>query len=190
MTQLTSNRLERLNPTPPDRLQCLCRAEACRGAATAAPYPASPAGLHLRAAGCPCTACDAPAPPKSTPAQSQLHRQSQPYGKQPLLLQPPMEQPRKPGTHAPGRARQGASRRLEAEIEHLAGTRDTQPCAQPLPQGSARPGRLRPDPAEQPTSFFAGTWAAASALLVLMLTIQVVHHYRHDLAPMRRSTGR
>jgi hypothetical protein len=35
---------------------------------------------------------------------------------------------------------------------------------------------------EQPTSFFAGTWTAASAALLLMLVIQVVHHYRHDLA--------
>ncbi len=37
-------------------------------------------------------------------------------------------------------------------------------------------------PAEQPTSFFAGMWTAGSVLLLLVLTIQVVHHYRHDLA--------
>ena len=37
-------------------------------------------------------------------------------------------------------------------------------------------------PAEQPTSFFAGMWTAGSAVLLLMLLIQIVHHYRHDLA--------
>jgi predicted Zn finger-like uncharacterized protein len=37
-------------------------------------------------------------------------------------------------------------------------------------------------PAEQPTSFFAGMWTAGSAVLLLMLVIQIVHHYRHDLA--------
>jgi hypothetical protein len=36
--------------------------------------------------------------------------------------------------------------------------------------------------AEQPTSFFAGMWTAGSAILLLMLLIQIVHHYRHDLA--------
>jgi hypothetical protein len=35
---------------------------------------------------------------------------------------------------------------------------------------------------EQPTPFFAGMWTAGSAVLLLMLLIQVVHHYRHDLA--------
>jgi hypothetical protein len=37
----------------------------------------------------------------------------------------------------------------------------------------------RPD---QPTSFFSGMWTTGSVLLLLVLTIQVVHHYRHDLA--------
>jgi hypothetical protein len=37
-------------------------------------------------------------------------------------------------------------------------------------------------PAEQPTPFFAGMWTAGSAVLLLMLLIQIVHHYRHDLA--------
>jgi predicted Zn finger-like uncharacterized protein len=34
----------------------------------------------------------------------------------------------------------------------------------------------------EPTSFFAGMWTTGSLLLLLLLTIQVVHHYRHDLA--------
>jgi predicted Zn finger-like uncharacterized protein len=36
--------------------------------------------------------------------------------------------------------------------------------------------------AEQPTLFFAGMWMAGSAVLLLMLVVQIVHHYRHDLA--------
>jgi hypothetical protein len=43
-------------------------------------------------------------------------------------------------------------------------------------------GREYSRPGEQPTSFFAGTWTAGSVLLLLVLTIQIVHHYRHDLA--------
>ena len=37
-------------------------------------------------------------------------------------------------------------------------------------------------PGEQPTSFFAGMWTAGSAVLLVMLVVQIVHHYRHDLA--------
>jgi hypothetical protein len=35
---------------------------------------------------------------------------------------------------------------------------------------------------ERPTSFFAGMWTAGSAVLLLILVVQFVHHYRHDLA--------
>ena len=37
-------------------------------------------------------------------------------------------------------------------------------------------------PDDQPTPFFAGMWTAGSGILLLMLLIQIVHHYRHDLA--------
>lgn len=35
---------------------------------------------------------------------------------------------------------------------------------------------------EQPTSLPAGLWTAGSAVLLLILVLQIVHHYRHDLA--------
>jgi predicted Zn finger-like uncharacterized protein len=35
---------------------------------------------------------------------------------------------------------------------------------------------------EEPTSFFAGMWTAGSIALLVLLTLQIVHHYRHDLA--------
>jgi len=34
----------------------------------------------------------------------------------------------------------------------------------------------------EPTSFFAGLWTAGSIALLVVLTVQIVHHYRHDLA--------
>ena len=45
-------------------------------------------------------------------------------------------------------------------------------------------------PGEQPTSFFAGMWTAGSAILLLMLLIQVVNHYRDELAVNPGCTGR
>jgi hypothetical protein len=41
----------------------------------------------------------------------------------------------------------------------------------------------------QPASFFAGMWTAGSAILLLMLLIQIVHHYRHDLAASATFNG-
>src|SRR5262249_7127902 len=38
------------------------------------------------------------------------------------------------------------------------------------------------EPTEVPTSFFAGMWTAGSAVLLVLLVLQVVHHYRNDLA--------
>jgi predicted Zn finger-like uncharacterized protein len=35
---------------------------------------------------------------------------------------------------------------------------------------------------EKPTSFFAGMWTAGSLVLLSLLLVQIVHHYRHDLA--------
>jgi predicted Zn finger-like uncharacterized protein len=35
---------------------------------------------------------------------------------------------------------------------------------------------------EQPTSSFDGMWAAGSVALLFLLLLQIVHHYRHDLA--------
>jgi predicted Zn finger-like uncharacterized protein len=37
-------------------------------------------------------------------------------------------------------------------------------------------------PAEEVTSFFAGMWTAGSLVLLALLLVQIIHHYRHDLA--------
>jgi predicted Zn finger-like uncharacterized protein len=178
MTQLTSNRLERLNPTPPESTPSFSAfgeprpapAPASRASPPRPAKAAAPPGQEARAA-----QAAHPAAPKSTPP-----------AKQPLLLQPPMEQPPQPP--APMRLAERAKARaadskLKADAPHAA-IETTQairaalaPRKRPPLSEPGRTGRK-----EEPTSFFGGTWAAGSALLLLVLTIQVVHHYRHDLA--------
>jgi predicted Zn finger-like uncharacterized protein len=184
MAQLTSNRLERLNPTPPEpsppfsafgqpRPAQPARAAASSTSSTRIAPP--PPGQDARA-----PRATHPAPPKSTPP-----------AKQPLLLQPPMEQPPQPS--APMRLAERAKARaadskLKSDASHTA-LETTQalraalaPRKRPPLSGLGQLGREDARPAEQPTSFFSGTWTAGSVLLLLVLTIQVVHHYRNDLA--------
>jgi hypothetical protein len=166
MAQLTSNRLQRLNPTPPESG---FSAFAEPKPAPAPPPPQQPAAAHPAS-----PARAAPqAPPKSTPP-----------AKQPMLLQPPMEQP--PQVPAPMRLAERAKARV-ADSRLKSNPSPALETTQAI--RAALAPRKRPPlsdfgqtPAEQPTSFFAGMWTAASALLLLALTIQIVHHYRHDLA--------
>jgi predicted Zn finger-like uncharacterized protein len=37
-------------------------------------------------------------------------------------------------------------------------------------------------PEAEPTSFFSGMWTTGSIVLALLLIVQIIHHYRHDLA--------
>jgi predicted Zn finger-like uncharacterized protein len=188
MAQLTSNRLERLNPTPPEPsppFSAFGQPRPATGPAPAAPAAARstssarmappPPGQDSRA-----PHATHPAPPKSTPP-----------AKQPLLLQPPMEQPPQPS--APMRLAERAKARAadsklksDASKSALETTQALRaalaPRKRPPLSGPGQLGREDARPAEQPTSFFSGTWAAGSVLLLLVLTIQVVHHYRNDLA--------
>jgi predicted Zn finger-like uncharacterized protein len=202
MAQLTSNRLERLDPTLPEPEPDLS------SGLFGEPPPTSskPPGNSTASTG----ALKALAPPKAAaPA------------KQSMLLQPPMEQPPQPpapmrlaerakarlaASHAmqgqPAReaartgpdttrpdaglktdTRQQSEAALKSDAKRASALETTQAIRSALVPGT-RPTAY--DAAstsnEQPTSFFAGTWAAGSALLLLMLLIQVVHHYRHDLA--------
>jgi predicted Zn finger-like uncharacterized protein len=202
MAQLTSNRLERPDPTLPEPEPDLS------SGLFGEPPPTSskPPGNSTASTG----ALKALAPPKAAaPA------------KQSMLLQPPMEQPPQPpapmrlaerakarfaASHAmqgqsareaartgPDTARPDAGLKTDTSQQSEAALKSDAKRASALETAqairSALVPRKRPtahDAAstsnEQPTSFFAGTWAAGSALLLLMLLIQVVHHYRHDLA--------
>ncbi|MFL6602119.1 MAG: zinc-ribbon and DUF3426 domain-containing protein [Steroidobacteraceae bacterium] len=174
MNQLTSNRLERLNPTPPQPTRTF--------SAFSEPKPA-PAPPSATASPAPSAKAAAPAPPKSTPP-----------AKQPMLLQPPMEQP--PQAPVPMRlAERAKARAADSKLKPDTLKSDTSQAALQTTQAiraALAPkrraalsefGRGRDDARpEPPTSFFAGMWTAGSVLLLLVLTIQVVHHYRHDLA--------
>jgi hypothetical protein len=175
MAQLTSNRLERLKPTPPETNPSFSAFGQPRPVIAPPPAAAksasSTSSVKLAAP---------PAPPKSTPP-----------AKQPLLLQPPMEQP--PQAPAPMRLAERAKARaadskLKSDASHPA-VETSQAIRAALAPRKRTPlselgqtGREYSRPGEQPTSFFAGTWTAGSVLLLLVLTIQIVHHYRHDLA--------
>jgi hypothetical protein len=193
MTQLTSNRLERLNPTPPESSRSFSAFGSPRpAAAPAAASPASPA--KIAAAGTASPAKAAPPPWQEARASHATHPappKSTPPAKQPLLLQPPMEQPPQPS--APMRLAERAKARaadskLKSDASHSA-SETTQalraalaPRKRPPLSGLGQIARKDSRPGEQPTSFFSGVWTAGSVLLLLGLTIQVVHHYRHDLA--------
>lgn len=147
MAQLTSNRLERLNPTPPESTSGF--------SAFAEPQPAA-----------------APA-------------------KQPTLSQPPMEQPPQPpasmrlAERAQARAADPQLKPDPTKASALETAQAIRAALAPRKRSSVselgQAGRDGSRPA-QPTSFFAGRWTAGSLLLLLVLIIQVAHHYRHDLA--------
>jgi predicted Zn finger-like uncharacterized protein len=175
MAQLTSNRLERLNPTPPEPSPSFGAFGQPRPAPTPNPVaarPVSPSGPSSP------VKVAAPQPPaKPTPP-----------AKQPMLLQPPMEQPPQPSPpmrlaeRAKARA---ADTKAKTDASHAA-LETTQAIRAALAPRKRPPmsdlGREDSRTGEQPTSFFSGMWATGSVLLLLVLTIQVVHHYRNDLA--------
>jgi predicted Zn finger-like uncharacterized protein len=208
MAQLTSNRLERLDPTPSE------------------PEPDLSSGLFGEP-----PPISAKAPGNSTASTGALKALAPPKAaapaKQSMVLQPPMEQPpqppvpmrlaerakaraaashpmqghpaREPARTGPDTARPDAGLKADAGIKS-----DTRPKPDAALKSDAKRAsaletaqairaalvpKSRPTANEQPTSFFAGTWAAGSALLILMLAIQVVHHYRHDLAATAMLNG-
>jgi predicted Zn finger-like uncharacterized protein len=200
MAQLTSTRLQRLDPTPVD----------------SDPTPA--------AFGEPTPAAAPPASTNSTSdsATSRALRppKAAPPAHQPMLLQRPLEQPPQP----PASMRLAERAKARAEAARTAADPAREPDPVPRPEVRKPDSTKQPEPkskaedsrdtafetrgsaletamalrealaprkrsitadttqVEQPTSFFAGMWTAGSAVLLLMLMAQIVHHYRHDLA--------
>ena len=181
MTQLTSNRLERLNPTPPEP------SPSSFSAFGQPKPPAAPASAPAKAAG---STSPVKAPPgQDARAPHAMHPpKSTPPAKQPLLLQPPMEQPPQPAP--PMRLAERAKARAADSKQKSDGSHSALETTQAIRAALAprkRPplpdlGRTESRSGEQPTSFVPGMWTVGSVLLLLVLTIQVVHHYRHDLA--------
>jgi len=193
MAQLTSNRLERLNPTPPEPeprefeprefepREFEPREFEPREFAPP-PQSAPPQQQQRKPAKQPPPPATTPAPPQDarashgTPSPSTTGTfkaaKANAPAKQPMLLQPPVEQPPQPAV--PMRLAERAKARADAAADTTQAIR-----AALAPRKRASVSDLA---TEQPTPFFAGMWAAGSLLLLLLLTIQVVHHYRHDLA--------
>jgi hypothetical protein len=198
MAQLTSNRLERLNPTPPESGTGFSAFAEPKPRTPPAPAPSfakvtatSPTPSSLaRVSVTPPAPGSSPSSARPTLPSTSAPLKSTPPAKQPLLLQPPMEQP--PQAPAPMRLAERAKARatdskLKSDTSHAA-LESSQAIRAALAPRKRPPlselGQGREDSrlGEQPTSFFAGMWAAGSVLLLLVLTIQIVHHYRHDLA--------
>jgi predicted Zn finger-like uncharacterized protein len=160
MAQLTNTRLQRLDPTPVEP-----------GA------PAEPVGEPIPAA-------PPPSPTNSTSTTATplalTLPQAAPPAKPSISLQQPMEQPPQPP--ASMRLAERAKARAEAAFETRGSALETAMALREALAPRKRPMTGDAAPAEQPTSFFAGMWTAGSAVLLLMLVVQIVHHYRHDLA--------
>ena len=187
MAQLTSNRLERLNPTPPEPSPSFSAFGQPRPAP--APAPAAPSAPAAARAASPARIA-APSGQDARAAQALPPAPQKPTApaKQPLMLQPPMEQPPQPSP--PMRLAERAKARAADSKQKS----DTAHSALETTQAirAALAPRKRPSPSElaraesrageQPTSWLSGKWTTGSMLLLLVLTIQIVHHYRHDLA--------
>jgi len=182
MAHLTDNRQERLIPTPEAEFP---------------PPPPKPTNSTSATGTMQALVAPKPAAPASKPLLLQ------PPVEQPPQAPPPMRLAERAKARAEA-AKTGADP-TKAKADNKQRTTDPKPEA-PRPAAAFSPDDVRGTPAdtaaalrdvlaprkrsyaaeslsgEQPTSFFAGMWTAGSAILLLMLLIQIVHHYRHDLA--------
>ena len=219
MAHLTDNREERLGPTPESEFSSDVFGEpagTARPPAAAPPSPAVPPPANstsatgtMKALGVPKAATPAAAAPKQ-PLLLQPPVEQQPQAA------PTMRLAERAKARAEA-ARTGAdpAKALEASAKKADSKKaDTRPKAEvSKPSAAFAPEDTRGTPSEtaaalrdvlaprkrsyaadalsseQPTSFFAGMWSAGSAILLLMLLIQIVHHYRHDLAATATFNG-
>lgn len=108
-----------------------------------------------------------PTPESDLPSPVATRESAAPSGKT-APVQRPMEQPAQPRPEARRPTSLETAQALRAAL---------------LPRKRSPLEDTAQTSGEQPTSFFGiSTWTAGSAVLVLVLLIQVVHHYRHDLA--------
>jgi predicted Zn finger-like uncharacterized protein len=196
MAHLTDNRQERLNPTPESEFS-----SAVFGAPAGPPAPPKPTNSTSG------TGTHKALPQPASPQPKSLLLQ--PPMEQPPQAPAPMRLAERAKARAEA-AKTGAdpTKALEAKARADSKQRaDTKPRPEaPRPAAGFSPDELRGTPTEtaaalrdalaprkrsytaealpgeEPTSFFAGMWTAGSAILLLMLLIQIVHHYRHDLA--------
>src|SRR6202000_2292244 len=97
-----------------------------------------------------------------------------------------------PGSDARTQVKQKPASRLKPQIPESTAKATTPQSAAALETTQAIRAALAPrkraarDPtpstATEPTSLFAGMWTAGCIGLLVLLLLQIVHHYRHDLA--------
>jgi hypothetical protein len=206
MAHLTDNRQERLNPTPESAFSAAVFGGPGAPARTAEPAPEPPAPpppKPTNSTSATGTLKALAAPKTPTPAKPLL---LQPSMEQPPQAPPPMRLAERAKARAeaaktgadPARALEGTAKKPDPKpkpegpkpaavftpddtrgtaSETAAALRDVlSPRKRAFGAGADTAGD------DQPTPFFAGMWTAGSAVLLLMLLIQIVHHYRHDLA--------
>jgi hypothetical protein len=196
MAHLTQNRQERLGPTPESDFSGAVFGESVDIPPPAPPGSAAPVSTNSTSATGTMQALAATK--AAAPKQSQL---AQPTAEPPPQPAPNMrlfERAKARGEGAKTAADSGKNdTRIKAEVP--------KPAAAFAPEdarGTATAAALRDllaprkrtssgaeASADRPTSFFAGIWPAGSATLLLMLLIQIVHHYRHDLAATATFNG-
>ena len=202
MAHLTDNRSQRLDPTPESEFSSAVFGEPEQPAAT--PPPTKP--TNSTSATGTLKALPAPKSPAAaaTPSKPLL---LQPPMEQPPQPPPPMRLAERAKARAEA-ARTGAvpAKAIEAKPKFDSKQKVDTKAEPPRPAAAFSPDDMRGTPSEtaaalrdvlaprkrsyavdslsedQPTPFFAGMWTAGSAILLLMLLIQIVHHYRHDLA--------
>jgi predicted Zn finger-like uncharacterized protein len=212
MAHLTNNRLERLEPTSlQSDFSSEPFDEPAPPAAPPPPAPANSTSATgtTRALVPPKAAAPAKQPmllqppmeqPPQAPAPMRLAERAKARaeaartGVNPILALDPVAKPdaRKPDARQKPDAKQKPDTKPKTEVVKPE-SNFSPPAARGTPLETAaalrdalvprrRPFAVDTTPAEQPTSFFAGMWTAGSAVLLLMLLVQIVHHYRHDLA--------
>jgi predicted Zn finger-like uncharacterized protein len=200
MAHLTDNRSERPNPTPESEFSSAVFGKP----EPAAPLP-PPKPTNSTSATGTLKALQAPKAPAPTPPKPLL---LQPSMEQPPQPQQPMRLAERAKARAEA-ARTGVepAKTVEAKAKSDSRQKADTKAEPPRPAAAFSPDDTRGTPSEtaaalrdvlaprkrssyavdalsedQPTPFFAGMWTAGSAILLLMLLIQIVHHYRHDLA--------
>jgi predicted Zn finger-like uncharacterized protein len=177
MAELTSNRLERLNPTPPETV-------------SSSQLPAEPSApddtTSQRRAAAHDTGDTTSQPRIQTPSRDDVPEQPPQQPASMRLAERAKARVEAARTAEAARAADTGSKSGTAQKSHTRKAEENRATALETARAirAALTPRRRsiPETTPAPTSFFSGPWTGGSALLLLLLVIQVVHHYRNDLA--------
>ncbi len=126
----------------------------------------------------------APPPPETeSPKPAPPAKPAAPPAKPTLMLQRAVEQPPQPPAPMPLAARAKARAEAKSESKRATALETAEAIRDALLPRKHRPLHDTGTTAgEQPNPWVTRLWAAGSVVLILLLLVQIVHHYRHDLA--------